>query len=76
MKTCSGLRIQVYRALGSGDVVHHEPTEENQIGQSGVHTFVDDIMDVVFKAMDLGDTVDGETEHNVFRELSKFFHMV
>jgi hypothetical protein len=47
LKTHKGLIEKVSKVLGNGNVIHHEPTEENQIGQSGVHTFVSDIMDVI-----------------------------
>jgi hypothetical protein len=30
-----------------GNVTNHQPTGSNVLGQSGLHTFVDDIMDIV-----------------------------
>jgi hypothetical protein len=47
MKTSNHLIEQVSKALGNGTVIHHIPTKDNLIGQSGVHTFVSDIMDVI-----------------------------
>jgi hypothetical protein len=34
-------------ALGGGGVIIHKPTPENQIGQSGVHTFINDLQDII-----------------------------
>lgn len=33
--------------MGNGLVKHHPPSEENPLGQSGLHTLCDDILDVV-----------------------------
>ena len=49
MKTHPGIVKKVSQVLGNGNVVHHPTTEENKIGQSGVHTFIGDIMDIVEK---------------------------
>jgi len=69
-KTYSGILKKVYRALGSGSVIHHPPTEANKIGQSGLHTFVDDIMDVV-AAAGLEGVWDSEIQRAVWRDLHK-----
>lgn len=45
-KTLPVLIQNIFNGLGRGDIIHHKPTSENQIGQSGVHTFIDDIQDV------------------------------
>lgn len=37
------------KALGNGRVVNHTPNEHNSIGQSGVHTFIEDIQDIIEK---------------------------
>lgn len=50
-KTHPGIVKRVYRELGlTGVVTHHEPTENNRVGQSGVHTFVDDIITIVLES--------------------------
>jgi hypothetical protein len=63
---------KVTKTLGNGGVINHTPTEENKIGQSGVHTFVDDIMNVV-----VINSVHGFAATNeyaaVYRALSKLF---
>lgn len=38
---------KVYGALGRSGVMKHDPTAVNKVGQSGVHTFVDDVVDIV-----------------------------
>lgn len=47
MKTHPGIVEKVLKTLGNGGVIHHDPTPENRLGQSGLHTFIDDIQDVV-----------------------------
>jgi len=46
-KTYQPLIAKAAAALGKGLVIHHPPTETNLLGQSGVHTLVEDIQDVV-----------------------------
>lgn len=69
-KTHPGILKKVLQALGSGSVIHHEPTETNHVGQSGLHTFVDDIMDVV-AAAGLEGVWDSEIQRAVWRDLHK-----
>ncbi len=38
---------KIYDTLGRGSVILHQPTETNMIGQSGLHTFITDILDIV-----------------------------
>ena len=45
-------------------VTHHEPTESNLLGQSGIHTFVNDVMDIVLTS---------NSEREACVKLSKFF---
>lgn len=40
----------LYDKIGRGCVSHHEPTEDNKIGQSGLHTLINDILDIVYAA--------------------------
>ena len=51
MKTNKEMMKEILRTLGNGGIISHDPTEENPLGQSGVHTFVDDIQDVIEKVM-------------------------
>jgi hypothetical protein len=51
-KTYPPMVAAVYKALGSNQVVRHEVTATNQIGQSGVHTFCDDVIQIVFSSRD------------------------
>jgi hypothetical protein len=63
---------KVTKALGSEGVVNHTPSEDNKIGQSGVHTFIDDIMNVIVL-----NSVHGFAEPNeyatVYKALNKLF---
>lgn len=45
--TLPALIKKVSKVLGDGTIIHHTPTERNKIGQSGVHTFVCDIQDII-----------------------------
>lgn len=46
-KTHPMLIKKVYNAIGRNHVVHHDPTATNPLGQSGLHTMVNDILDIV-----------------------------
>ena len=46
-KTLPQIVRQVYGALGRSATVNHDPTDANQEGESGAHTFVDDVVDIV-----------------------------
>lgn len=70
MKTHPGILKKVYAALGRGTVLRHEPTETNRLGQSGLHTFVDDILDVLNEA-GLEGVWDAETQHKAWKGLHK-----
>ncbi len=43
-RTYIGYVRKAFDALGSGEIRHHMPTDYNSVGQSGAHTFVDDIV--------------------------------
>lgn len=62
-KTHSELVRRAAKSLGNGFLVNHGPTPHNELGQSGVQTFVDDILDVVFNSRD---------EADAFKRLSIF----
>ncbi len=62
-KTLKGMVQQVYRLLGNGCVTHHDPTENNKMGQSGVHTFVDDLITIVLES---------SNEADAYRNLHKY----
>lgn len=51
LTTYKPMLVEVYKVLGRGNVVHHKPTEENALGQSGIHTFVSDILDITGTAL-------------------------
>lgn len=50
MKTHRILLDNVAHVLGDGAVIQHEGTEQNIIGQSGVHTFAADMIDIVLNS--------------------------
>ena len=43
---------EMYKRLGGNCVIHHEPTEENPLGQSSVAMFIGDILNIVEAAPD------------------------
>jgi hypothetical protein len=59
--------------MGKGNVIHHDPTVDNTIGQSGIHTLVDDIMDVFITSSDIEGLIDDATANKVYKNLTKFF---
>lgn len=63
MKTYEGLVRAVAKALGNGAVVNHAVTPQNALGQSGVHTFIDDIITIVLGA---------QNEADAFKQLHQF----
>ena len=69
-KTLPAIIKNITHELGNGNVTHHEPTEENKVGQSGLHTFIDDIMDVV----ELNVSV--KLTHEEVRNLWKALHVL
>ena len=50
MKTHRTIVDKVAKALGDGAVIQHVGTETNLIGQSGVHTFADDMISIVLNS--------------------------
>jgi hypothetical protein len=40
------------KELGDGAVTRHQPTPENPLGQSGLHTYIDDLQNVIEKNKD------------------------
>ncbi|NTV79592.1 MAG: hypothetical protein HGA25_10790 [Clostridiales bacterium] len=63
-KTFPPLVRAIYDRMGSGHIVFHEKTENNSLGQSGMHTFIEDILDIVETAPDSIEAV---------KDLFKFF---
>lgn len=72
-KTHPMLVKKVFDKMGGGGVIHHDPTITNQLGQSGIHTLVDDIMDIFIKSSGIDGLIDGNAQHKVFKDLVKFF---
>lgn len=62
-KTFPGMVRKLWSELGGGAVTHHSSTVQNPLGQSGVHTFVDDVITIVLAS---------ENEAEAFRNLHKF----
>jgi len=60
----SGVRHKTHQAAASTAVEHDEPPEKNPMGQSGIHTVCDDIIDIVLEA-------DGERD--AYRALITYF---
>lgn len=50
-KTLPILRQKVFHTLGSGAVLNHPPSDDNPLGQSGVHTFIDDVITIVLESV-------------------------
>ena len=65
IKTSPQMLSRINHALGRGNVVKHPPTENNPLGQSGNHTFTDDVMNVLRAA--------GDNEGRQYRALKGFF---
>jgi hypothetical protein len=42
---------KVYEVMGRAGVTHHTPTPMNSLGQSGLHTLISDIMDIMEVSM-------------------------
>lgn len=70
VKTHPVILNKVSDAIGRGTVTKHEMTETNQIGQSGTHTFTDDIMNVIEEAQ--GARFSAEDAGLLYRALSGF----
>ncbi len=70
-KTYPGVLRKIAEAMGNGNVIHHPATEENRIGQSGIHTFVDDIMNIIEDA-GLKGVWDSELQRTIYKELHKY----
>jgi hypothetical protein len=64
-KTCPEIVRRVCGALGRSTVIHHEPTDTNKLGQSGVHTFADDVIGIVLAS---------SNESQAYRNLIDFLH--
>jgi len=63
-KTPKWLMETVVNAAGNGRVIKFQPTEGNPLGQAGIHTLVDDIVDEVDGCKDRAEMV---------RKLNKLF---
>ena len=63
-KTPKWLMEIVVNAVGNGNVINIQPTEENPLGQAGIHTLLDDIVDSVDGCKDRAEMV---------RKLNKLF---
>lgn len=48
--THKSIRRRIANALMHGVVFHHEVTEDNSLGQSGMHTVASDLIDIVLNA--------------------------
>ena len=65
MKTHKAIIKNIMRVVGTS-VIHHEKTPENPLGQSGLHTIIDDIQDIFDKHKNDHPSV-------INKELHKFF---
>ena len=70
-KTYGGILKKVCHVLGNGTIINHPPTERNPLGQSGLHTFIDDIMDIVDEC-GLHGVWDIPTQRRIAVELSRY----
>ena len=64
MKTHKMYLKKVSAALGDGAILHHKPTTENPLGQSGLHTFIDDIVTIAME--------DRPSENEIARRLRAY----
>ena len=55
---------KVMISLAGRGVIHHEKTEQNPLGQSGIHTMTSDILDIVLNS---------DNECEATRNLQKYF---
>jgi len=62
-KTFPAMVQKVCKALGTSGVVSHTPTDTNRLGQSGVHTFVSDVISIVLNS---------KNEHDAWRRLHSY----
>lgn len=67
MKTDKNVVIRVAQALGNGGVIHHIATEQNMLGQSGVHTFCDDVISIVLNS---------NNEQDAYRNPCRFLYLL
>ena len=56
-KTLPRLVQDAHKAVGNGNIIHHDSMNNNQLGQSGLHTLVDDIVTIVLSSKDEADAV-------------------
>jgi hypothetical protein len=64
-KTSPEVVRRVYGALGRSTIVHHDPTDTNKLGQSGAHTFADDVITIVKSA---------DSEAQAYRNILDYLH--
>ena len=62
-KTYPGMVIRVGKEIGPS-IAKHTPTPENRLGQSGMHTMVDDIIGVVMAS---------DSEAHAYKLLHEYF---
>jgi hypothetical protein len=62
-QTPKEILVKVGKVMGNS-VTNHTPTKNNSLGQSGIHTVLDDIITVVLNS---------ESEQEAFRNLSIMF---
>ena len=41
------MAVEINNLFMGSNILHHTPTEENQLGQSGIHTVLEDLHDVI-----------------------------
>lgn len=63
-RTSPAMVKHIFKPISSGRVVHHNASDSNKIGQSGLHTLADDIINVVLNS---------DNEEMAVRNLNKFF---
>jgi len=61
--TYPAMVMKVGKCIGNG-ITHHSPTKGNTLGQSGLHTFCDDLMDIVLNS---------PNEREAYKNLFKYF---
>ena len=62
-KTYPHVVRKVTRTIGHG-ITHHKPTPENTLGQSGLHTLIDDVISLCLNAY---------TEAEAYKKLHEYF---
>lgn len=54
----------IFTRVANHGILHHDPTSYNEIGQSGIHTITNDVIDIVLNS---------KSEAEAYKNIQKFF---